>query len=65
MTRYFHLVGEKIPHKDQIHLPSWESQKDIYKSDMQLQQIPKIEMVALSSFIVFGPMIFLTLSFQR
>ena len=53
MTRYFHLVGDKMPHKDQIHLPSWESQKDIYtryKSDMQLQQIPETEMVALSSF---------------
>lgn len=53
MTRYFHLVGDKMPNKDQIHLPSWETQKDIYtryKSDMQLQQIPESEMVALSSF---------------
>ena len=53
MARYFHLVGDKMPHKNQIHLPSWELRKDIYmryRSDMELQQIPESEMVALSSF---------------
>jgi len=30
MKRYFYLVGDKMPDKDQIHLPCWETQKDIY-----------------------------------
>ena len=30
MTRYFHLVGDKMPHNSQIHLPSWETQKDVF-----------------------------------
>ena len=29
MLRYFDLVGDKMPDKDQIHLPCWENQKDI------------------------------------
>ena len=30
MDAYFNLIGDKMPTKDQIHLPSWETQKDIY-----------------------------------
>jgi len=30
MKRYFYLVGDKMPDKDQIHLPCWETHKDIY-----------------------------------
>ena len=30
MDRYFNLIGDKMPDKDQIHLPCWENQKDIY-----------------------------------
>lgn len=53
MTRYFNLVGDRMPHKSQIHLPCWETQKDIYRrhiEDMTLQQIPNTEMVSLSMF---------------
>lgn len=38
MERYFNLIGDKMPDKDQIHLPCWETQKDIYhrySSDVQ------------------------------
>jgi hypothetical protein len=37
MNRYFKLIGDKLPDKDQIHLPSWDTQKAIYqryKDDM-------------------------------
>ena len=30
MDAYFNLIGDKMPDKNQIHLPSWETQKDIY-----------------------------------
>lgn len=38
MERYFNLIGDKMPDKNQIHLPSWDKQIDIYqrfKDDMQ------------------------------
>ena len=53
MERYFHLVGDKMPHKDQIHLPSWETQKDVYSrycADMAEQHISENELVSLSMF---------------
>lgn len=53
MAKYFHLVGDKMPHKSQIHLPSWETQKDIYMrytEDMTLQGIAASEIVSLSMF---------------
>lgn len=25
----FHLIGDKMPNNNQVHLPSWETQKDI------------------------------------
>ena len=31
MTKYFNLIGDKMPHNNQIHLPSWNTQKDIYQ----------------------------------
>ena len=30
MERYFDLIGDKMPDKNQIHLPCWENQKDVY-----------------------------------
>jgi hypothetical protein len=53
MERYFHLIGDKMPHNNQVHLPSWETHKDFYEryvDDMKLQEIPEEEMVALSTF---------------
>jgi len=40
MTQYFKLVGDKMPDKDQTHLPSWDSRKAIYaryKNDMEIE----------------------------
>ena len=31
MKRYFELIGDKMPDKDQIHLPSWDTQKAVYQ----------------------------------
>jgi hypothetical protein len=31
MDRYFNLIGDKLPDKLKIHLPSWDSQKNIYE----------------------------------
>lgn len=53
MTKYFNLVGDKMPHNSQIHLPSWETQKDVhtrYTEDMTLQGMPALEIVSLSMF---------------
>lgn len=53
MERYFHLVGDKMPHNGQIHLPSWESRKDVYVrycSDMSQQQLTSEDTVQLSTF---------------
>ena len=53
MTKYFNLVGDKMPHNSQIHLPSWETQKDVhlrYTEDMTVQGIPATEIVSLSMF---------------
>ena len=53
MDRYFNLIGDKMPHNSQIHLPSWETRKDIfmrYQADMQRQQIPESSIVVLSTF---------------
>jgi len=30
MKRYFFLVGDKMPDRCQIHLPCWETRKDVY-----------------------------------
>ena len=53
MNKYFNLVGDKMPHNSQIHLPSWETQKDVYMrytEDMTLQSIPATDVMSLSMF---------------
>ena len=53
MDRYFHLIGDKMPHNNQVHLPSWETQKDLffrYESDMKQQGLPESDIVSLSTF---------------
>ena len=53
MQRYFHLVGDKMPHNPQIHLLSWETQKDVYiryAEDMKLQQLQPSDILSLSMF---------------
>lgn len=53
MSRYFHLIGDKMPHNDQIHLPSWETQKDLfvrYEGDMIQQGLTESDIVSLSTF---------------
>lgn len=53
MQRYFDLIGDRMPHKSQIHLPSWETQKDVYTryvEDMTRQNIASTEIVCLSMF---------------
>ena len=40
MRQYFNLIGDRMPHKNQIHLPSWETRKAYYyryKADMEAQ----------------------------
>ena len=51
MKRYFELIGDQMPNCNQIHLPSWETQKDVYQryvSDMQQQNIEGV--VSLKTF---------------
>ena len=53
MERYFHLIGDKMPNSSQIHLPSWEVQKDVYSrycQDMQIRGIPEDEIAGISVF---------------
>jgi len=53
MDRYFHLIGDNMPHKKQIHLPSWETQKDIdhlYCEDMKHQGVAEADILCLSLF---------------
>lgn len=53
MERYFHLIGDKMPNSNQIHLPSWDKQKDIflrYCKDMEHQGVQESKQVCLSMF---------------
>ena len=53
MNRYFQLVGDRMPHNNQLHLPSWETQKDVYcrfTEDMKIQGIAENDIVSLSLF---------------
>ena len=53
MERYFNLIGDKMPHNGQIHLPSWESRKDVYaryNEDMSVQQMEKNDIISLDMF---------------
>ena len=50
MERYFNLIRGKMSDSKQIHLPSWETQKDIhsrYCQDMQLCGIEQEEISIL------------------
>lgn len=52
MKRYFHLIGDHMPHNNQIHLPSWDTQKNVYeryKDDMAMQS-SESSVVSLRSF---------------
>ena len=53
MKRYFDLIGDKLPDKDRIHLPSWEAQCNVYsryKEDMANEGMMEEEIVSLSTF---------------
>ena len=58
MKRYINLIGDKMPHNGQIHLPSWETHRDIYlrhKEDMRshptgIQQVDKNYIISLGIF---------------
>lgn len=53
MDAYFNLIGDKMPHKNQLHLPSWETQKDIYYryvGDMKKRGISEDEIAGISIF---------------
>ena len=53
MERHFHLIGDKQPDKNRIHLPSWEKKEDVYqryKEDMIKAEIPEGSVVGLSTF---------------
>ena len=53
MEKYFNLLGDHMPHIDQIHLPSWDSQKFVYqryRDDMLLQGCEEEEVVSLRTF---------------
>lgn len=42
-----------MPHNNQIHLPSWEIQKDVYTrytEDVNQQQLPNSDILSLSMF---------------
>ena len=67
MRRYFHLIGDHMSHNNQIHLPSWDTQKNVherYKDDMASQS-SESSVVSLRSFIDFGLRSFQTSSFVR
>ena len=53
MERYFNLLGDHMPHIDQIHLPSWDSQKFVYqryKDDMLLEGYEDDNLISLRTF---------------
>ena len=53
MEQYFSLIGDKMPNSKQIHLPSWDTQKNIYgryKQDMAEQMTDESEVMSLSMF---------------
>ena len=53
MDGYFNLIGDRMPDKNQIHLPSWENQKNIYCryfQDMQKCGISEDEIAGISVF---------------
>ena len=53
MDSYFNLIGDKMPTNDQIHLPSWETQKDIYSryaEDMNSRGLNEEDIAGISMF---------------
>lgn len=53
MDAYFNLIGDRMPDKNQLHLPSWENQKNIYSrylQDMQKRGIGDEEIAGISVF---------------
>ena len=53
MDYYFNLIGDKMPTKNQIHLPSWETQKDIYSwyaRDMKARGLKEEDTAGISVF---------------
>jgi len=50
MERYFQLIGDKMPTNNQIHLPSWETQKDIYQRYCQDMSLREEEEAGMSTF---------------
>lgn len=67
MDRYFNLIGGKMPDKDQIHLPCWENQKDIYHrycSDLKARGSMGKELLGIS-FMKSGMIISQMWLFQR
>lgn len=53
MDAYFNLIGYKMPTKDQIHLPSWETQKYIYNryaKDMNSRGLKEEDIAGISMF---------------
>ena len=53
MDRYFHLIGDNMPYKKQVHLLSWETQKDIYHiycEDMKRQGVVETDILSFSLF---------------
>ena len=67
MERYFTLIGDKMPNTEQVHLPSWESRRDIYcryKEDMSSQEMGS-DTISLDMFLKYGEKIFPMLLSQR
>ena len=57
MDRYFNLIGDRMPDKNQIHLPCWETQKDVYNrycSDMMLRGSLQEGFLGISMFGMRG-----------
>ena len=53
IDKYVNLIGDKMPNSKQIHLPCWDTQKDIYgryKADMAKQMLDESAMISLSMF---------------
>lgn len=51
--KYANLIGDKMPNSKQIHLPCWDTQKDIYgryKDDMVKQMLDESAIISLSMF---------------
>lgn len=51
MGAYFKLIGDRMPDKNQVHLPSWETQKDIYSrylKDMKERGMSEEEIAGIS-----------------